>query len=199
MMMLMPLMTLWFGFMMPAALGLYWLASMLFGIVQDVWLNNHYRKILDAEEAVRTERERKKEAEIEAKRQETERLRAENATVANPNTSKKKQQKQVRLTEEQKAAEWKKQHKPNDKKAEEPSRVGNRPYARGRAYDPDRFQSSQETLDSVEEAEETLPVEKPVFSATSAASMESLEDVEYEEDDPGDEDVLEEEDADEQE
>jgi len=183
MMYLMPLMTLWFGFMMPAALGLYWLAGMLFSIIQDMILNKYYRKVLDAEEAVRREKEIKKEAEIEEKRLETERLRAENATVANPNTSKKKQQKQTRQEDEQKAAEWRRQHaqEKTQKTAEDdPSRVGNRRYARGRAYDPNRYLDNG--VSAPEEAPAALPeTETPVPAAPEEPAYADEADVPYDE------------------
>ena len=48
---LMPLMSIWFGFIVPLGLSIYWLTQSLFGIVQDMFLTKHYRKIYDAEDA----------------------------------------------------------------------------------------------------------------------------------------------------
>ena len=142
---LMPLMTLWFAFMMPAALGLYWIASTAFGMVQDVALTKYYNKQMALETAERDARMKKRMEELAAKHAETERLRAENITEANPNTSKDKQQKQARLEKERKAAEWEKRNSPQkDEEKVEPSRVGDRRYARGRAYDPDRYARSED-------------------------------------------------------
>lgn len=140
MMLMMPLMSLWIGFAMPGALGLYWIATSVFQTIQDAILNKIFGKQLDAEDAERNTRLKARAEEIERKRQETERLHAEGATAVNPNTSKRKMQKTERQKAEQKAAEWQAQNKPKKQKAEaEPSRVGDRPYARGRAYTPDRF------------------------------------------------------------
>lgn len=89
---LMPLMSIWFGFIVPLGLSIYWLTQSLFGIVQDVFLTKHYRKIYDAEDVVR----REKAAQRAAEEAEKERIRAARR-AANPegiteNTSKKKQQ-----------------------------------------------------------------------------------------------------------
>ena len=143
MMIVMPLITLWFAYMMPAALGLYWIVSSGFGIIQDIIMTKHAMKKLDAEDAERIQRDAEKNAALEAKRLETERLKAENATVENKSTSKKKQQIKAREEQAAKNAEWEKSHAPAKEEAYEPSREGSRRYARGRAYDPDRFTRSE--------------------------------------------------------
>ena len=56
MMIMMPLMSLWIGFSMPAAISIYWIAQAVFGTAQDVILTKHYRKVYDAEDAVRQEK-----------------------------------------------------------------------------------------------------------------------------------------------
>lgn len=141
MLLLMPLMSLWIGFVMPAGLGIYWIASSVFSTIQDVWLTKRYGKQLAAEKAAREERNRRMEEEREKKRLETERLRIENATNTNPNTSRRKIQKQEKTRTEQKMAEWQAVHGGAKKKSEKqnPSQVGDRPFARGRNYNPDRF------------------------------------------------------------
>ena len=141
MMMLMPLMSVWFGFILPAALGFYWTVGTVCQIGQDLWLNKRYTRILDAEEEERNKWRKKKEAEIEAKRVETERKKSEGVVVEqNPNTSKRKKHKAEKHEHLEKAAEWEKKNAPEEpNKKSEPSRVGDRRYARGRAYDPDRY------------------------------------------------------------
>ena len=145
MMMLMPLMSVWFGFILPAALGFYWTVGTVCQIGQDLWLNKRYTRILDAEEEERNKWRKKKEAEIEAKRVETERKKSEGVVVEqNPNTSKRKKQKGEKREHLEKAAEWEKKNSPADtEKKDEPSRVGDRRYARGRAYDPDRYANAK--------------------------------------------------------
>lgn len=138
MMLMMPLISVYFGFIMPGAIGVYMIVQTIFTMIQEVILTKRYTKILDAEEAKKLAQQRAKEAELEAKRQETERKKLENKTEINPNTSKKKLQKVERQEQLVKMAEWEKKNAPAESK-DEPSRVGDRRYARGRAYDPHRF------------------------------------------------------------
>ena len=148
MMYMMPLMSLWIGFTVPGALSLYWLIQGLVSTVQDIYLTKKYRKIYDAEDAVRLARAMEEEA-IEA---EKERLRAERR-AANPdgittNTSKKKlQQKQQREQEAAKVAAAKEYAAKKGIVIEEEeapsvmSGIPSRPYCKGRAYDPNRYTS----------------------------------------------------------
>ena len=135
---MMPIMSLWIGFVMPGALGLYWIATSVFQIIQDYILAKIFNKQLDAEDAERTERMKARAAELERKREETRRLREEGATTVNPNTSKRKVQKGERQRTVESANKWENANRARDEE-EEPSRVGDRPFARGRAYVADRF------------------------------------------------------------
>ena len=149
MMFTMPIVSLWIGFTVPAALSLYWLAQGLVAMVMDIYLTNKYRKIYDAEDAERLKKAMAEEA-LEA---EKERIRAERR-AANPegiteNTSKKKlQQKQQKQQEEAKAAAAKEyavkkgtwEEKPKEEKTVM-SGIAERPYCKGRAYDPNRYAS----------------------------------------------------------
>ena len=160
MMYLMPIMSLWIGFVMPGALGLYWCAGSVLQIIQDVVLYRIFNKQLDAEDAERNARLKARAEELERKRAETERLRAEGATTVNPNTSRRKIQKGERQQAQQRSAEWQAANNPKKKKAEdEPSRVGDRPFARGRAYVPQRFDPNYEVPEAPPEQEtaDTLP------------------------------------------
>lgn len=145
---IMPLISLWIGFSVPGALSLYWFAQGLVSLVGDVILTKHYRKIYDAEDAVKLKKLRETEA-IEA---EKERIRAERR-AANPdgitaNTSKKKVQAAKQAEKEAQkaaaAAEYaaKKgiaEEKPQEDKSAPLSGIANRPNCKGRAYDPDRY------------------------------------------------------------
>ncbi len=146
MLLIMPLMSLWIGFIMPAAMGLYWIMNSVLGVIRDVVLTKIFKKQMDIEDAERIEREREREEELERKRQETERLRAMNATKENRNTSKKKQQAQQKQqdTERKAAAEREERAARRERlgvtEPEKPaSQVGSRRYARGRAYVEDRY------------------------------------------------------------
>lgn len=152
---MMPLMSLYFCFIMPAALGIYWIANSVLIMVQELILNKYYKKVLDAEDAERREKEKLREAELERKRQETERLKAEGATQINANTSKKKQKAQQKAElDELRAAAIREEKAERRKKLgiveeEKPaSQVGNRRYARGRAYVPDRFTNPERAAEA---------------------------------------------------
>ncbi len=150
MMFTMPLMSLWIGFTIPGALSLYWLIQGILGTVQEVYLTQKYRKIYDAEDAERLKRALEEER-LEA---EKERVRAERR-AANPdgiseNTSRKKlQKKQQQAEDAAKAAAAReyaaKKGAPLETEETLPlSGVADRPYCKGRAYDPHRYDSTEE-------------------------------------------------------
>jgi YidC/Oxa1 family membrane protein insertase len=149
-----PLMTLWFGFMMPGALGLYWAISSAISIIQDVILTLHYKKVLAAEGAEIEERRRQREAELEKKRKETERLRSMNATTENANTSKKKLQAKEKVEKAKEQAQWEKSQS-GEEEEDEPSRVGHRKYARGHSYDPHRYDHNFQNTDNSTASEDS--------------------------------------------
>ncbi len=145
MMYTMPIMSLWIGFTVPAALSLYWFIQGIVTVITDVYLTKKYRKIYDAEDAVRLQ----KALEADAAEAEKERIRAERR-AANPdgiteNTSKKKlQQKQQKEQEAAKAAAAKeyaakKGVVSEDTENASPSGISDRPFCKGRAYDPNRY------------------------------------------------------------
>ena len=150
MMWMMPLMSLWIGFSVPVALSLYWFVGGVIRTIEDTILTKKYRTIYDAEDAERL----KKAMEQEALEAEKERIRAEKR-AANPdgitdNTSKKKLQKKQQAAEEAAKAAAKKEY--DAKKGiveEEPeakktlSGIPERPYCKGRAYDPNRYHTEE--------------------------------------------------------
>ena len=124
MMLLMPLMSLWIGFMMPAAMCVYWIANSVFSMVQDIIASRMLKA--DYEQARKAAEERERQAKEDEKRRKEE----------------------ARLERERRAEEEKKNRKKGIKKDTEPdqegvnkddSREGLRAYARGRAYIPGRF------------------------------------------------------------
>ena len=158
---MMPLVSLYICFIMPAALGIYWIFTSLLGIIQDVILNKVYGKQMEAERAEREARQRAREAEYERKRQETERLRAEGKTQENANTSKKKQQARQRAEMDELRAAAQREERAAKRAAmgleEEKipdSQVGNRRYARGRAYVADRFSNPDRAAEATAAAAE---------------------------------------------
>ena len=148
MMLMMPLVSLWICYTMPAALGIYWIVNSILGILRDVSLTKVFNKQLDKLDAERIAREKERDAALERKRLETERLKAAGETVVNPNTSKKKiQASQKQKDDERKAAAMREERAARrERLGVEPnavpeSQVGNRRYARGRAYARDHYQS----------------------------------------------------------
>ncbi len=151
MMIFMPIMSLWICFSMPAAMGVYWIINSVCAIARDVFLTKVYTKKLDLEDLIRAEKNEARaleEAEEERARQreETERRRAAGETEINRNTSKKKIQASQKQQNDERRAEAAREERAQKRARlgiEEPekpsSQVGNRRYARGRAYDPDRY------------------------------------------------------------
>ena len=151
MMWMMPLMSLWIGFTVPCALSLYWLVSGLARTVEDVLLTKKYRKIYDAEDAIRLQ----KTMEQDKIAAEKERIRAERR-AANPdgiatNTSKKKLQKQQAAAEAEARAAAAREYAEKKGIVEEVSEekecmsgIADRPYCKGRNYDPNRYRNTEE-------------------------------------------------------
>ncbi len=180
---MMPLMSLWFCFIMPAAMGVYWIANSAFGMVRDLIMTKIFKKQLDDEDAERIAARKERDRELELRRLETERKHAEGTSEKNANTSKKK----IQANEKQKSAERKAALERDDRAArreqlgieetEVPaSQVGNRRYARGRAYDPDRFKtgSELETEDSSVPEESAAVQEQTADTADTTNTTEEV-------------------------
>ena len=120
---MMPLMTVWMGYILPAALCVYWIANAACSCIQEQVLNKHFSKVLDREE---TDKERQKREARYAKMQ---------AARENYN----------RQLEQQAQSKGGKKPQPQPKKKKtgesttEAGKVGNRPYARGRAYREEHY------------------------------------------------------------
>ena len=151
MMWMMPMMSLWIGFTVPAGLSLYWFIGGVVRTVEDTLMTRHYRKVYDAEDAERLARYQAQEA-LEA---EKERIRAERR-AANPdgitaNTSKKKLQQKQKEAEASARAAAEAEYLAKKGIVVEPeeekttlSGIADRPYCKGRAYDPNRYESTEE-------------------------------------------------------
>jgi len=116
---MMPLMSVYIGFIMPASLGVYWIANSVLMIIQDATLGKYFDKKIRAEE---DEREAKREAARQLRMEEAKRHAEEEKK--NPQKKEKKQ-----------PVEKKKVANPTN----EAGRVGERPYARGRSYVENRY------------------------------------------------------------
>ena len=127
MMYMMPLMSVYIGFILPTALGIYWIAQSVFSIIQEYFLGKFYNGKLEEEEAARAE---VREAERRRKMEEAKRIQEEQRLTS------AKQQAAAR----KKAAEAGKS-KGKKTGTTEAGRVGERPYARGRTYQEDRYEN----------------------------------------------------------
>ena len=125
MMYMMPLMTLWMGYMLPAALCIYWIANTVFSLIQEVTLNKYFNKILDREE---TEKEKAAREKRYAKYQKQKELMAQQQMNGGGRNDRKPQPKKKKQGDKKKSAG-----------SNENGRVGQRPYARGRAYDKSHY------------------------------------------------------------
>ena len=122
MMWTMPLMSLWIGFSMPAALCVYWIANSVFSMLQELIASRLLKKDYEKARAVAEEQEKKvKEAE-------------------------KKRKEQARQERVRREKEDKKGTVPEGVNKDD-SREGLRAYARGRAYIPNRYGEVTEYVD----------------------------------------------------
>ena len=118
MLIIMPMFSLWLGFTLPSALGLYWAANSAFSILQELcsvgMLKKHVAK-MRAEAEVRA---------VEMKEQEQEKKRI----AAEQKKQKAEEQKRIKL-----------ERKVSTDGITESSRIGARAYARGRTFDASRY------------------------------------------------------------
>ena len=176
-----PVLSLWIGFAMPAGLCIYWIANSLLQMVQELICAKILRKDYEAARIEAEEMARKeKEAEKERRRIAAEKKAA--AIAANKGKAKKVQpQSKVKGT---------------DLSA---SREGIRAYARGRAYDPNRYpitpyndpdaklKKKEEELEPLTEeekeilAENGIPIPEELEAVTEAAEAEETAEAAQEE------------------
>ena len=149
MMMLMPLFSVYIGFVAPAGLSLYWFMQGFLGVIQDVILTKRYKKIYDAEDAVK-QAKAAEQAAIEAERERLRALRrAENPDGMVGSASKKKLQQREKNEQAAKEATYlAQQAAKNGDEDESENRAaqpeGDRPFRRGRNYDPNRYKNNKE-------------------------------------------------------
>ena len=133
MMYMMPLFSVYIAFIMPAALGVYWIAQSVFSLIQEAILNKTFSAKLSEEE----------EARFQA-RQADRQKRMEEARIQERQRKQEEQKKQT-LREKQQAAQEAKAAKAARAAVSttEAGRVGDRPYARGRSYKADRYDDNK--------------------------------------------------------
>ncbi len=130
MMLIMPLMSLWIGFVMPASMCIYWIANSVFSMLQEIVAAKLLKKDYEKARIAAEERERQLK---EEEKQRKEEARLEKARIA-------EEAKQARKKGIKPASE-------DDGVNKDDSREGLRAHARGRAYIPDRFGGVTEYTD----------------------------------------------------
>ena len=156
MMLMMPLMSLWIGYSMPAAISIYWIAQAVFGAVQDYFLTKHYRKVYEEEDAVRQELAAKRRAEEAEKERQRALRREQNPDGITDNVSKKKIRQQEKEAAEKAARDYeaKKNPVPESEVKKPLSGDPERPYCRGRAYDPSHYGRKRAAESDAEQTKE---------------------------------------------
>lgn len=126
MMIMSPLISLWVGYSMPAAMSIYWVSNNVLSLFQELLAGKILKKDYEAAAAARAEQERLEKEEEKQRRREAAERKAQAIADAKANKGKKK----AKPVEEKKKS---------DASVIDVSRVGIRSYARGRAYDPYRY------------------------------------------------------------
>ena len=129
MMYMMPLMSVYIAFIMPAALGIYWIAQSVFSLIQEVIMTKFFNKKLEEEENARYEA---RQADRQRRQEEAKRLQEEQKKQAAQKQTLKQKQKAAQAAKAAKAAKA-------GRSTTEAGRVGDRPYARGRSYKADHY------------------------------------------------------------
>ena len=165
-----PIMSLWIGFAMPAGMCLYWIANSVLGMAQEIVSGKMLRKDYEAaQKEMELQAAKAKEAEKERRR-----LAAEKKAAAIAAGKSGKKQPTAK-------------HKGSDVAA---SREGMRTYARGRAYDPNRYpvtpyRDPNGPAQTVEEEPKALTDEdKQILSETNPELMAQAEAAEKKVPDP---------------
>ena len=156
MMIMMPLMSLWIGYAMPAGLCVYWIINSLTSMLQEFISGKMLKKDYEKAAALRAEQEQKEKEEEKRKRREAAERRALAIEEAKKNKGKKKK---VVVDSSEKKKE----------RTTDVGRIGMRPYARGRAYDPERFGGVTPYQDP------GAPIDEDAVAAALAAKGELIE------------------------
>ena len=122
---MMPLMTVWMGYILPAALCVYWIANAAFSCLQELLLNKKFNAILDREE---TDKERQKRE-----------ARYNKMQAARENYNRQLEEAKGTKKPQPQSQPKKKKSGSHNEGTTEAGKVGGRPYARGRAYREDHY------------------------------------------------------------
>lgn len=127
MMWMMPLMSLWIGFTVPAGLSIYWITQYLISMIQEVICGKILKKDYEAARIAAEKREAEAKEEEKRLKEEARLERARRIEEEKKNKGKKKSAPKKDVEPDQEGVN------------KDDSREGLRAYARGRAYIPNRF------------------------------------------------------------
>lgn len=161
MLIMMPLMSLWIGYIMPAGLGIYWIANNVLMMIQELICGRILRQDYERAAVARAEQER-------MAKEEDKRLREEKAARKAQEIEEAKEARRRGI-----AARQQSQQQPLQTKGEKKTpintsgRVGIRTYARGRSYDGNRYPITEYRDPDAKPIPET-PVSAPEKAAEPA-------------------------------
>ena len=152
---MMPVMSLWIGFTVPAGLTIYWIAQYIVSMLSEVLCGKMLKKDYEAaraaaEEAARQAKEDEKRRKEEARLERARRIEEEKANKKKNKGAKKEEPSEPGVNKDD-------------------SREGLRAYARGRAYMPDRFGGVTPYADP----SEAIKAEQAALEAQSKAKKSS--------------------------
>lgn len=158
----MPLMSIWIGLIMPSIMVIYWITNNLTAMVQELVAGQILKKDYEAARLAQEKRaiEEKEQERLEKaeKVKEIERRREE----ATKNKGKKKK--------------TKKETKPKEETVDkDASREGLRTYARGHAYDPNRYPNPYSEGETEETGEKSGKKKAPDFEAMGDEGKKAIE------------------------
>lgn len=153
-----PAMSLWIGYAMPAGLCVYWIINNILSMVQEVICGKLLKKDYEAAAEARRKQELLEKEEEKRRKTALAEERAKRAAEKKKGGKKKKEPKEAKEPGADNSA----------------SRVGIRAYARGRAYDPDRFGGVTAYRDP------DHPVDEEAVEAAREAKAERREEAELE-------------------
>ena len=132
---MMPIMSLWIGFSVPAGLSIYWISQYLISMIQEVICGKMLKKDYEKARIAAEEREREEKEEEKRRKEEARLERARRIEEEKNNKGTKKKAPKAEVEPEQEGVN------------KSDSREGIRAYARGRAYIPTRYGAVTEYTD----------------------------------------------------
>lgn len=166
MLVMMPIMSLWIGFVAPAGLSIYWIANSVLGVAQEIICGKMLKKDYEEAQLKMEQQALKAKEEEKNRRRESAERKAAAIEAAKKNGGKSKGNGKPQPQSKVKGVDL------------TASREGIRAYARGRAYDPSRYPVTEyrdpngpEKIPASEAEPEPLTDEEKALLTENAAQM----------------------------